>query len=147
MRRSLRPVPLAALAAAVLFFAGCGSGGTGVVSGKVTVNGKPLKKGLITFSSEVGNRDAFNAAVIDGAYKTGEVPCGPAKVTVYPAQVGAQEMTEEAKGGGDRVPVGARKAGRALAPEVPSKYGNADTSGLSFTVKRGDNEYSVELAP
>ena len=86
MPRSLRrSAPLAALAAAVLALAGCGSGGTGVVAGKVTVNGKPLKKGLITFSSEVGNRDAFSAAIKDGLYKTGEIPCGLAKVTALNA--------------------------------------------------------------
>src|SRR2546423_1656505 len=105
MSRPLRLVPLAALAAA-LALAGCGSGGTGVVSGKVTVNGKPLKKGLITFSSEVGNRDPYSARIVYGAYQTGEIPCGPAKVTIYPAQINPAELPEEVKGGGDRVPVG-----------------------------------------
>ena len=148
MPRSLRrSAPLAALAAAVLALAGCGSGGTGVVAGKVTVNGKPLKKGLITFSSEVGNRDPFSAAIKDGLYKTGEIPCGLAKVTVYPAQIDPSEVTEDLKGSGDRVPTAKVKPRERPHSEVPPKYGNTDTSGLTYTVKKGENEYSVDLTP
>lgn len=146
--RAARLVPLAALAAATLALAGCGAGDTGVVSGKVTVNGKPLKKGLITFASEVGKRDAYNAAIRDGVYKTDPIPCGLAKVTVYPAQVDPSEVTEEVKEGGDRVPVTSKRKGRERpSSEVPAKYGNTDTSGLTYTVKKGENEYSVDLTP
>ncbi len=49
------PYLLLILAPAILFFAGCGSGASGVpVEGTVNINGAPLEAGSITFVSKDG---------------------------------------------------------------------------------------------
>jgi hypothetical protein len=135
------------LALASVSAAGCSSPPTGTVSGKVmTSDGKPLPKGLITFLSEVGNKDVFNAAIVNGKYVTSEIPAGPAKVVIAPALERA---------GGAEVPL---EKGNDLAPrpnpadakkriEVPVKYQNADTSGLQLIVQTGENTFDVDLRP
>lgn len=148
-RRSLRSLLFLALAS--VSAAGCGGvggGPTGTVSGKVmTSDGKPLAKGLITFLSEVGNKDVFNAAIVNGKYLTSEMPAGSAKVVITP---------DLGKSGGQGV--SPNKEGNDLAPrpnpadgnkqiEVPAKYQNADTSGLQFTVQSGENTFDVKLTP
>jgi hypothetical protein len=119
----------------------------GTVSGKVmTSDGKPLPKGLITFLSEVGNNDVYNAAIVNGQYLISEIPAGPAKVVIQPAIE---------TGNGPEVPVEKRND---LAPppksadgkkriEVPAKYQNADTSGLHLIVQSGENTFDVNLRP
>jgi hypothetical protein len=145
-RNSARAAAVGTLALAISSLAGCGSGGTGVVAGKVTVGGQPLKEGLVTFSSEVGNRDVYNAAIRDGEYRTDPIPCGLAKITVYPPYPGPR-MTAEEKAGGDRVRTGPPKGrgGKDEGPVVDPKYGNTETSGLSYTVKPGEQRHDVEL--
>ena len=66
---------------------------------------------------------------------------------VYPAQIDPSEVTEDLKGSGDRVPTAKVKPRERPHSEVPPKYGNTDTSGLTYTVKKGENEYSVDLTP
>jgi hypothetical protein len=141
MTRTLRPsarAPFALLALLALFGAGCGQQ-TGVVSGKVTIEGKPLPRGLITFLSDVGNKDAFNAAIIDGEYRTAAIPCGPAKIMILPTA----GPPKSEKGGNDLQP-GAR-AGAAAKPVVPDRYQSPDTSGFEITVKPGDNDFTADL--
>jgi hypothetical protein len=125
-----------ALALATVFLAGCAPA-TGTVRGKIAVNGTPLPAGLITFQSEVGNHDAFSAPVKDGRYETGPIPAGPCKVTVIHSSV-----ARPAAGGSDL-----GRARTAGAVEVPEKYGRADTSGLTFTVKPGANSFDRDLTP
>jgi hypothetical protein len=110
---------------------------SGIVQGKITVNGSPLQAGLITFQSEVGNHDAFSAAIQDGHYETGPIPTGPCKVTVVHSSV-----AKPAAGGSDLNRV--RAAG---AITVPEKYGRADTSGITVTVKPGGNTFDRDLTP
>jgi hypothetical protein len=144
MPRSFRVHARAAHAAllglAVAVCAGCGSGGTGVVTGKVTINNKPLPSGSITFLSEAGNHDAFTATIKDGEYRTGEMPVGPAKAYISPPL----EMPEKGPEGGDQRPV--TKAARKKGP-IPHKYLVADTSGLSLTVQKGENPFNVDMVP
>ena len=139
-----RPPRWAAAVAFAGLAAGCGPAPTGTVSGTVTVGGRPVPSGLITFSSEVGARDSFSAAVLDGRYATGPIPAGPTKVTVIPRGANPAEAPA-GKGGGDLAPP--PKAAAKRAATVPPKYGAADTSGLTFDVARGENTKDFDLAP
>jgi hypothetical protein len=139
---SRAPSPRAAfalLALLALFGAGCGQQ-TGVVSGKVTIEGKPLPRGLITFLSDVGNKDAFNAAIIDGEYRTAAIPCGHAKIMILPTE----GPPKSEKGGGNDLQPGARPAA-AAKPVVADRYQDPDTSGFEITVKPGDNDFNADL--
>lgn len=79
--------PLRILAvAAVLAVAGCGIPGASV-TGKVTVDGQPLKDGYVTFTPEDGKGASAGCPVKDGAYSISGV------------QPGYKVMTVEASGG------------------------------------------------
>lgn len=138
--RLRRAAPVAAVALAALLSASC-KPATGTVKGTITVNGKPLPSGLITFESEVGNKDAYSAAIQDGAYETDQIPTGPCKISIIHSAV----PRPEAVGGNDLVP--GRKPGAKAAIEVPDKYGRSDTSGLTITVKEGVNTFDKDLTP
>jgi hypothetical protein len=130
---------------------GCGSA-PGTVSGMVKApNGKPLKRGLISFIPDTGkNREPKNASIIDGQYKTDPIPAGPAKVVIYPAQSEGdiQELPpkEELGKGGDLVPRPKANLPKRVV-EVHERYSNVDTSGLSLVIKSGENTFNVDLKP
>jgi hypothetical protein len=140
LRRLYRVTACAALLAGTVLSASCTGSATGTVKGKITVNGQPLPDGLITFESEVGNKDPFSAAVKDGAYETGPIPVGLCKVSVI-----QNKVPRPAAPGNDLVPV-ANPRDRA-AVTVPPKYGRSDTSGLTFDVKAGPNTFDKDLTP
>jgi hypothetical protein len=144
-RRGARSVLFLALAS--VSAAGCAPLPTGTVSGKVTTSdGKPLPKGLITFLSEVGKKDVYNAAIVNGQYLTSEIPAGPAKVVIVPALETAGGAGVPVEKGNDRVPQPKPADGKKPI-EVPAKYQNADTSGLHLTVQSGENTFDVNLRP
>jgi len=135
---------VAALAGVVLLSAGCGGDlPTRPVSGTVTVGGKELKRGSITFVSTVGNKDAYTAVIEDGKYKTEPIPVGLCKITVIvpPPRPGE---------GGHDMPA-ARKdkdKGKDKSPVPHPKYQETTTSGLEYTVVKGDNSYNPpDLTP
>ncbi len=135
-----------ALAAVLAAAAGCGPPPTGTVSGVVKVGGQPVANGLITFESEVGNRDVFSAAVLDGKYATGEIPAGPTKVSIVtrqanPAAPPSKEAGLMAGQAGDRAPPPKRAA------EVPGKYSSSTTSGITYEVTKGPNTKDFDLTP
>jgi hypothetical protein len=78
-----------AMVAVALTAAGCGSG-DGIprhtVSGKVTLDGKPLEDGQITFTPELAGNPAAGATIKAGAYRLGrsEGPAaGPHRVNIW----------------------------------------------------------------
>ena len=137
-----------AVAAVLAAAAGCGPPPTGVVSGTVKVKGQSVANGLITFESEVGKRDVFSAAILDGKYTTDAIPVGPTKVSIIPRQ--ANPAAPAAKEGG----LMAGQSGDLVAPakrggagEVPPKYSSSATSGLTYDVTAGANTKDFDLAP
>jgi hypothetical protein len=73
-------VACAAVALGLGLLAGCG-GGDGRVSGEVTVDGQPLKKGQVTFAPADGKSSGVSAPVADGRYAA-VVPAGEMTVRV-----------------------------------------------------------------
>ncbi|MCC6421217.1 MAG: hypothetical protein IT429_23520 [Gemmataceae bacterium] len=131
----------ARLAAIMCLFAGlvatsggCGGGKTtGKVSGQVWLNGKPVTDGEVHFISKKGGggRGSITGA---GAYAVDD-PLETGEYTVYvaphpPGQAG---------------PPGTGKVPRQPASKIPNKYRDPNTSGLSYTIKEGANEYKIEM--
>jgi hypothetical protein len=55
---------------------------TGVITGKVTYKGQPIKAGNVTFHTE--EKGSYNASLaLDGTFSISGVPPGPVTVTVY----------------------------------------------------------------
>lgn len=120
----------------------------GAVSGEVTLNGKPLPGGVISFHSEVGNHEVINAPIKNGKYTVSGVPSGNAIVTVGNLQPVPAAATKAAPvGDGPAAPrAGPRRPAPATGP-VPARYGDPGTSGLTIVVQPGDQTFPVALAP
>ena len=134
---ALAPRALVVLSLTALLSAGCGGTGRGSVRGTITVAGKPLPQGSITFLPAAGDRDPVTAAVIDGVYDTGPMPTGAARITIM------HSMTPPAPAGGDR----ASRRLPADTPRVPPMYHSPDTSGLSLPVQPGANTFDYDIRP
>ena len=88
------------------------------VSGKVTVQGKALAEGSVTFVSlDQKVPKVATAAVKDGSFTLKDVPPGMYAVAVTSEKAGV----------------------------VPLKFATTDTSGLKYQVQAGANQYDIEL--
>lgn len=75
----------AAVAWGLLVLTGCGGGPVAVVSGTITVAGKPLSEGSIHFEPVQGDGKATGANIVDGHYQLSEdvgMPPGRKRVTI-----------------------------------------------------------------
>jgi hypothetical protein len=129
-----------AIAAAAFGLAGCGPS-TGTISGTVTLNGTPLDNTGVSFISPDGTvKTAMTGA--DGSYRIFEVPAGPVQVIV-------QDMTVLTESGQQDLKKRAAGPARPKANKIPipTRYGDSGTSGLSLTVKSGENKYDIPLTP
>jgi len=131
------------LLVSLLAVIGCGSGGKpGTVQGKVKVDGTLANAGSVIFTTSTG-ATAFGTIQADGTYKAIGVPVGATQVTVTGPPpvpvVGDPRLKPPSKdspspGGSVDKPV-----------PIPAKYGKADSSGLTYTVKGGSNTYDIDL--
>ena len=123
-----------------LLLAGCGGPGnnkpTGTVSGKVTMNGKPLEGGSIVFFAEKGGDSASGSVMKDGTYslkhgKGFSVPAGDYRVALSPVNVDAPAPD----------PTDLMNNPKKYEPNnsIPEKYLDSTTSGLVAVVKAGSN--------
>jgi hypothetical protein len=139
MRRCVR----AALPALVLFLAGCGGPSLGKVTGTVTYDGKPLKSGTIIFESK-GARPA-TGKIVDGRIVevTTFQPNDGAPVGEHKVVIQAVEDAGSSKGANPGDPSGTSSMQtRSL---IPAAYGDPETSRLTATIKRGENNLTFEL--
>lgn len=127
------------VAALLLLAAGCG--GTGDVAGKVTYQGKPLVWGTVQFE---GSDNMLRQANInsDGTYAIKGVAIGEAKVAVSsinPKSSDFQPMMREGM-----PPPPPRPEVKGWFP-IPAKYDTPHKSGLTYTIKSGENKIDIEL--
>ena len=129
----------AAVAAALcMFVAGCSGGGS--VKGKVTLDGEPLKSGVVTFHPVAGGPAAIGPVSESGEYELSvgtdkSIPPGDYVVTVVATQSAPYET---------QPPVSAKPP---VPPKriTPDKYASKDTTDLKATVTAGNNSIPLEL--
>ena len=114
-----------------LAVAGCG-GGSATCSGTVTLDGVPLKEGIITFDPYTHGPDAYGQ-VKDGAFtiSTGQkegLDSGRYRVSISASTIPQMGTKEQAK------------------LLTPKKYASFDTSGLEADVKPGSNTFAFEMS-
>lgn len=120
----------------------------GDVSGQVSFKGSPLPAGKVTFLCEGGDKPVLSANIRDGKYEIKGVPVGPVKITV--ATYKPSKAVERPAGLGPTTRPGAEETPRAPPEkyvEIPSRYGHADQSPLTFDVKAGPQEHDIPLTP
>lgn len=109
---------------------------TAPVSGKVSLDGKPLKKGSVTFMPSRG-RTATGEVQADGTFvlQTYDTADG-AVIGIH--QVGVVERTNQ--------PFDESNPTLATNSLIPKKYFTPEDSGLKFEVKKGQgNVFNIEL--
>ncbi len=123
-----RMAVLLGLLACVSWYVGCGSSAppTGSVSGKVTYNGKPLTTGVVTFINEKAGSGASGDINASGDYRIALIRTGEYNVAIH--------RRPPAPGGKTIV-----NGNMRLRLSIPEKYQDHQTSGLTATVKEGNN--------
>ncbi len=135
------------VAAALTAFTGCGpgSGPTGTVTGKVTLDGEPVPQGCaVTFVSSAGFTASAKVGA-GGSYTLLNVDKPAIPVASYKVAV-AQPAAEVSGADYEKYMSPDGGGGAKTAPEtIPAKYQSTETSGLSFDVKEGPNTINIEL--
>jgi hypothetical protein len=125
-------------------------GGRGDVSGKVTLDGKPLPAGTIVFQN--GKKPAVSADIKDGGYTATGVPAGDVKVAVETKSVKEaaerlqSTLTLKVPGRDEKALAQQLKDLMGTYRPIPDKYADLDKSGLATKVASGTNQYDVPLA-
>ena len=128
----------AAVAIGLATLAGCGGAYDATAHGIVTLDGKAVPRGMVSFHLVSGGPAAYATIGDDGRYviRTGReegLPAGEYQVSVTANEAPAKAQSDK---GGPPAP------GKAITPEW---YRMKETSGLKFTVKPGKNEINLEL--
>jgi hypothetical protein len=119
----------------IVLAAGCGSP-TATVSGTISFDGNPLNSGFILFQASDG---AVKTADIqpDGIYNVPELPPGPARIAINvpsPPPRGPDGVSADPPEAFDFEPV-----------LIPPKYGDIETSGLTFEISHGGQVHDIAL--
>jgi hypothetical protein len=127
--------PRGLIAAVFVVTVGCSSDevAKGTVTGEVTLDGQPLKTGLIRFVPADGKTPTADATISDGKF-TAVVPLGEKKVEISaPKVVGKLKMYDTPDS-----PVVEQ-----TAEMIPQQYNVRST--LTLTVQKGSQEKKFEL--
>ena len=127
---------LGMVACLVLSLLGCGSESVGKVAGKVTLNDEPLTQGSVVFEDKAKGISVVAPLKADGTFEvkthdSNGLPPGMYKVGVSPGSVGTGETP---------LAIDPTTISAPVAPTVPAKYQNPDTSDLTAQVEAGNNE-------
>jgi hypothetical protein len=147
----MRGTRVSALIVVLLVVPGCGVP-RARVHGTLKYEGKPLGGALITFFS--ADNATFTARTrSDGTYQVTGFPQGTVRVSVQipkprpksrPEPGSVQKANQEAglKSWQER-----KQLDDPASPRIklPARYGNPETSELSFELKEPDQDYSVDL--
>jgi hypothetical protein len=131
-----------------------------MVKGKVTIGGKPLTAGSVMF---LGKNNLSGSSAIDkeGNYIVNDAPLGEVRITVSvpslppggiarmkagPGLAAAKETGSVNPGNpGQKISIMGDMPTHVVP--IPSKYANAETSGLTYTVQSGEQTHDIPLPP
>jgi len=133
---------------------------TAKVKGRVKFFDKYLTAGTVTFTSKDG-RTGSGVIDVDGNYEVGSAPVGECVITVKVPQIAAPRPggkgpspkpppgvpPMQAPGGGDDTNFMPSNIDPSKIVQIPGKYSSAETSGLSYTVVRGEQTKDITLSP
>ncbi len=108
------------------------------VEGAITYKGKPVPYAVVILSD--GKQSASGTAANDGTYKIEHVPVGTFQVGVN---------TEAGRGVMQGALMAARqtktKVEGAKFVDIPKKFHEPTTSGITTTIKEGANKYDIKI--
>jgi len=127
------------LALTCLVLAGCGGSGdatpSGTLTGKVTLNGQPFSEGQVSVYSPERGIGASAPLDAQGQFTIGErLPAGTYGVAVVPPPEPPPQ---------DENPASAPP----VTSNIPQKYRDHQTSGITVEIKEGKNELEIQMTP
>jgi hypothetical protein len=142
----------------LVFSVGCGPNykARGSVKGKVTLAGKHLTTGSGMFNGK--NMSGSAAIDKEGNYSMPDAPLGAVTITVAvpklpPGGLARMKLppgTKETKsvdpeGSGKSISIMGEMPSHVVP--IPDKYANEATSGLTYTVQKGEQTFDIKLTP
>lgn len=145
--------------------AGCGPDykARATVKGTVSFAGKNLTAGTVMFH---GKNNLSGSATIDknGNYKMNDAPLGEVKVTVFVPKMPPGGTKRMKMLGGDKKKSKELKEMKSVDPEtgksiaimgdmpdnilpIPDRFASVETSGLTYTVQKGEHTFDIPLKP
>lgn len=121
---------LVALAAGCLALGGCGGTPGATISGDVTYDGQPVKKGRISFTPKSGKGQPVGAEILDGKYSVQGVSAGTQIVHVSAADENAKPLSTEDMMNAAKDPEKRKKlppGGVFLNETIPANAGGNDS--------------------
>jgi len=148
----MRTVALAAVALAAVAAASCSPQGpevpleeTGVtLEGNITYGGQPVPLAAVTVLPAGGGAGATGFADDDGHFKVLNVPVGEVKIGVN-SDAARGPMMGRAMAGTDPKAKGGKRAALPKLIDLPRKYQDAETSGITTTVTKGANKFDIVI--
>jgi hypothetical protein len=146
--REIRALPLLLALAAV----GCGRP-VGNVSGKILYKGSPVAMGSVVLVDTDGIPHSGRIED-DGTFVIAEVPAGTVKVAVQSPDPGRPLRETDLppsqtplmqKMKGMKIDLGGAKGDRKKWRRLPKQYEDPNTSGLTLSVRKGENSQDIEL--
>jgi hypothetical protein len=121
------------------------------VTGKVTLDGKPVSEGTILFRPDMGRAGRGkieNGAIVEAStYGINDgIVLGTHKIAIQPIPDIPPPAPSRVQGIDTPTPaymLNLRPASAKVA--IPAKYQDVDQSGLTFEIKDDDNELNIEL--
>lgn len=128
------------------FVLGCGGSGkqgpTGTIQGKLTVGGKPVPQG--TQVQFLGEKDAVSGVTSgDGEFTIMGALVGDYRVCFTAAA--ASQYSDDPEKAMMKAMENNFQAPEEAATAIPVKYTSPETSGISFTVKEGTNDFTYDI--
>jgi hypothetical protein len=113
------------------------------LEGTVTYGGEAVPMALVVV---VGSHGSATGQMEEGRYKVENVPLGEVKIGVNTdaarGQLISQQMAQGYKGPGAK---GGSRPPPARFVEVPKKYAEPESSGVTTQIKRGANKFDIVL--
>lgn len=127
MRCTFNRQSLRASALALLAFSVAGCGGSGGVTGQVTLNGVPLSGGWVTLNYAGGKPAPVSGAIgTDGSYRISGCPTGEVRVTVRQPQ---------------------NRGRTPKQPAIPARYADPEKTDIKTTLGNGTQRLDLDLKP
>lgn len=126
---------------ALLLLAGCSDADSPAgITGKVRLGDQPVTSGSVVFVTESGEK--FTSGIgIDGTYRIRAITPGPARIMVIAHE--RSPFKETAGGPDDKRPA----SPPPTEVKIPPRYGQIQSSGLNYTVRKGKQKWDIELKP